>query len=104
MIDTRFSKEEFDRFEIGSQESLALHKVLEAEIAADIHDVVERKFRELAQTLSELGHNLTESEIEYDSEFSSWSYEFNDGENKDYPRIWLSTQVGVMSGYEPKKE
>ena len=104
MINERFSTTEFEKLELGSKDSKALHKALEEEIAAELHKVVRLKFREISQMLVELGHNLSEDEPEYDSDFSSWSYEYNNPENEHSPRIWLNTQAGVMSGYERSGE
>ena len=102
MLTAKFSRREFEKLPLGSEASNQLHTELEAKIAEELHKAIDSKFKEVAQQLKELGHEFTEQKPEYDSEFASWNYEYLDERSENYPRIWLHTQVGVMTGY--KKE
>ena len=102
MLTAKFSRNEFEKLPLGSKASNQLHAELEAQIAEELHNAIEGKFKAIAQQLRELGHDFTEQKPEYDSAFASWNYEYIDEENENNPRIWLHTQVGVMTGY--KKE
>lgn len=99
MLTDKFSRCEFEKLPLGSEASNQLHTELEAKIAEELHKAIDSKFKEVAQQLKELGHEFTEQKPEYDSEFASWNHEYLDEGNENYPRIWLHTQVGVMTGY-----
>ncbi len=97
MIDKRFSRSEFEALKQNSQAWKNLHKDLEREIASELHSTVSRAFAEIAEKLKALGHELTEESPEYDGDFRSWGYVYVDTKDKNSPRIWLHTQVGVVS-------
>lgn len=104
MIDDRFKIENFNKLEHGSDEALKLLKELELEVSDEIHSVVSAKFTEITKALIKLGHSVTQDIPEFDSEFSSWAYESRNTEQEKTPRVWVSTQVGAMSGYSATDE
>jgi len=64
MIDKRFNKNEFERLGRNSNEAKRRIAELNAEIATQMHKAVEKEFRNIANTLRELGHALEEDEVE----------------------------------------
>jgi len=102
MIDQRFARSEFEKLGHQSPEADALHKALAFEIATELRKSVEPAFRSVADRLRELGHHLIEATPEYDPEFHSWGYEHRDANDDRALRIWLHTQLGVISGYLDK--
>lgn len=102
MIDDRFSAAEFQKLHRTTAGSDRLHRELEAEIAAEMHQRIEPAFRAIAARLRELGHQVNEAPAEHDPQFAAWNYEHREGDGW-MPlafRIWLNTQVGVHSGYD----
>ena len=101
MLDERFSAAEFQKLERTTAGCGRLHKELEKVIAAELHKRIEPAFRVIAHRLRELGHPVNEAPAECDPEFATWSYEHREGDGW-MPlafRVWLTTQVGVYSGY-----
>ncbi len=104
MIDKRFTIEAFEKLEPGSKEEESLLKDLGDEIASSLNEAAENKFKEIANTLIALGHNLVEQPKEYDPEFHSAGYEYLNPNNENAVRIWLHTQTSAMSGYKTLEE
>jgi hypothetical protein len=102
MIDQRFAISEFEKLGHQSSEAHALHKELASEIDSELHKSIEPAFRAVADRLRALGHHLTEVAPEYDAKFHSWGYEHHNPDNDQALRIWLHTQLGVISGYLDK--
>lgn len=99
MIDQRFALREFAKLEHGSPAARALHEALESEIANALHQSVQPALRAIADRLRELGHQLVSTAPEYDPEFHSWGYEHRDPDDNGALRIWVHTQLGVVSDY-----
>lgn len=102
MIDKRFSADEFEKLGRDSEEANVLHKELATEIAVEMHEAIYSAFCEIAQKLQALGHNFTEDEPEYRSEYDAWGYAFRDlGKDRELSdhklRIHLDTQI--CTGY-----
>ena len=99
MISNKYSLNNFEVLPEGSTARKEYLNGLQSEIARQLDSIIHSAVSDVANRLIELGHNLKESEHSYDSEYASWSYEFSNTQNTDHPRVWLTTQVGVVSGY-----
>lgn len=97
MIDERFSREAFARLPSDSEEVGRLCRELGAEIASEIHQLVDISFRRVANQLRSLGHDLPEVEPRFDPEYNSWYYVYRRGDSADnerfHLRIHFNTQV-----------
>ncbi len=104
MINDKYTLEHFEALAKGSREREDYLNELQHEVAQHLDSIVRGAFAEVANKLKELGHNLSESEHSYSSDYGSWSYEFTNAKDTEHPRIWLHTQVGAMSGYVSEHE
>jgi len=99
MIDQRFALSEFAKLEHGSPAARALHEELESEIAGELHRSVEPALRAIADRLRELGHQLVDRAPNYVPKYSVWEYEHQHPDDTGALRLWVSTQLGVVSDY-----
>ena len=101
MIDEKFSAEVFSKLVNGSREYDSFLKDLADEMASQLDNSIQIAFRDIADNLRALGHDLKELPIEYDTEFHSTGYEYINADEDDPEklRIWLQTQTDAMSGF-----
>lgn len=88
-MDIKFSKEEFDRLGVDTQESKILAEDLESYVLQELQRVVDDKVNQIIADLNQLGHKL---ELQEESTLGGISY-------VEVNRLRLAVDIVVSSGY-----
>jgi hypothetical protein len=97
MIDDRFSAESFISFGIDTNESQKLADSLAAEIAKELHEIVNAKVIEIVEKLNSMGHSL---QPEYEAKIGDISFRDDFFENEIYQcKLRLGIDTVISTGY-----